>query len=740
MIRLIPGESFLEASCAFGCRASLQEGFNDFLAGHCGEGTGSNRVLQGTRTVEWPLRCSTGITAYKKRSQTNGPNVKSSAFLFITLTACAQQRPVVLAPVRMETTGDTSTTGPVSRRVFDTHRDDPFATTNRIDWPGPNGYRSARGAPGPEYWQQRADYSIVVTLDTSTTELTGSVEIRYTNNSPDTLRFVWIQVDQNLYRTGSKGSALFPADSRWGVRGFEGGYNLTDVRVNGASVRPRINDTMMRLDLPTQLAPHGGKATIAIRYSFKVPEHGSDRMGRDSVLYEIAQWFPRMAVYDDVRGWNTDPYLGQGEFYLEYGDFDYSVTVPAGYVVAGSGILQNPNEVLTSEQRRRLSAAAGSSDVVQIITRAEADAGKTQPKPGARTWRFRARNVHDVAWAAAPDFRWDAASWNGILAQAYYEFPKAGTAWEHAAEQTQWTIRQYSELFLPFPYPQATSVAGPVGGMEYPMFVMVHYGNDDPASIFGTINHEHGHEWFPMVVGSNERRYAWMDEGFNTYLNAFANEARYPGQSAYPGYLRNWADAVTSGTQSPLMTAPDNIDPAALGAIGYRKPALVLLTLRNHVVGAASFDTAFREYIRSWAFKHPTPGDFFRSIENSTGEDLSWFWRSFFYTTDVLDIGIDGVSTHSADGQTFATIALHRFTSIPFPVRLRVAYADGTTQDFSFPVNIWARTDRFDAVVPVRGNVTGVRLWPDPSVPDWNPSNDTWGKPPTANTPGPVTR
>jgi aminopeptidase N len=276
--------------------------------------------------------------------------------------------------------------------------------------------------------------------------------------------------------------------------------------------------------------------------------------------------------------------------------------------------------------------------------------------------------------------------------------------------------------------------------MEYPMFVMVHYGNEDPSSIFGTINHEHGHEWFPMVVGSNERRYAWMDEGFNTYLNAFANEARYPGQSAYPGYLKNWSDAATSGTQSPLMTAPDNIDPAALGAIGYRKPALVLLTLRNHVVGAESFDIAFREYIRSWAFKHPTPGDFFRSVENSTGEDLSWFWRSFFYTTDVLDIGIDSVSTRSADGQTLATIALHRFTSIPFPVRLRVAYGDGTTQDFSFPVNIWARTNRFDAVVPVRGKVTGVRLWPDPSVPDWNPSNDTWGKPPTANTPGPVTR
>ena len=660
--------------------------------------------------------------------------MKSSALTFFLLAACAQQRPVVLAPVRME--------APVAAEaaaVFDTRRDDPFASINRMDWPGPNSYRSASGVPGPHYWQQRADYTIAATLDTATTTVAGSVQIRYTNNSPDTLRYVWIQVDQNLYRNGSKGSALFPADSRWGVRGFEGGYTLSDIKVNGATAEPRINDTMMRLDLPSPLVPVGGKATISMRFEFKVPEHGSDRMGRDSALYEIAQWYPRMAVYDDVRGWNTDPYLGQGEFYLEYGDYDYSITAPAGYVIAGSGVLENPEDVLTSEQRRRLSQALRSGDVVQIITEAEAAEARSQRRAGTKTWKFRARNVRDVAWAGAPDFRWDAASWNGVLAQSYYEFPKAGKSWEHAAEMTQWTIRQYSQLFFPYPWPQATTVAGPVGGMEYPMFVMVHYGNEDPASIFGTVNHEHGHEWFPMIVGSNERRYAWMDEGFNTYLNAFAREARYPGQSAYPGYLRNWADAVTRGTQSPLMTAPDNIDPTALGAIGYRKPAVVLLTLRNHVVGREAFDNAFRDYIRSWAFKHPTPGDFFRSIENSTGEDLSWFWRGFFYTADVLDIGIDSVATRVSAGQRFASIALRKMTTIPFPVKLRVAYADGTTQDFSFPVNIWARGNRFDAVVPVRANVTGVRLWPDSSVPDWNAANDTWGAAPPAAPPVPVT-
>ena len=662
--------------------------------------------------------------------------MKNYAFMLVALGACAKQRPVVLAPVRMETPATAQRSG----SIFETQRDDPFATTNRIDWPGPNRYRSSSGVPGPDYWQQIADYTITASLDTGAAHLNGSVQIRYTNNSPDTLRYVWVQVDQNLYRTGSKGSALFPADSRWGVRGFQGGYDLTDVRVNGTPVRPRIDDTMMRLDLPTPLTPGGGKTTIVIKYFFRVPQHGSDRMGRDSALFEIAQWYPRMAVYDDIRGWNTDPYLGQGEFYLEYGDVDYSVTVPAGYTVAGSGVLQNPGEVLSAEQRSRLTAASRSGDVVQIINQPEAAASKTRPVAGTKTWRFRAQHVRDVAWAGAPDFRWDATSWNGVLAQAYYEFPKAGKAWEHAAEQTQWTIRQYSQLFFPYPYPQATSVAGPVGGMEYPMFVMVHYGNDDPASIFGTINHEHGHEWFPMIVGSNERRYAWMDEGFNTYLNAFANEARYPGQNAYPGYLKNWDDAVTQGTQSPLMTAPDNIDASALGAIGYRKPAVVLLTLRNHVVGPDLFDTAFREYVRSWAFKHPTPGDFFRSVENSTGEDLSWFWHSFFYTTDVLDIGIDSVSMRTSQGQTFAVIALRRNTSIPFPVRLRVGYADGTTRDFSLPINIWARGNRFDAVLPGRGPVTGVRLWPDPSVPDWNPSNDTWGNPPPANAAGPVTR
>jgi len=376
---------------------------------------------------------------------------------------------------------------------------------------------------------------------------------------------------------------------------------------------------------------------------------------------------------------------------------------------------------------------------VPIVTLGEAKAVVT---PGTKTWRFRAKNVRDVAWAGAPDFRWDATSWQGILTQAYYQWPKAGAEWTHAAEETQWTIRSYSELVYRYPYPQATSVAGPVGGMEYPMFVMVNYASEegDPNGVFGTLDHEHGHEWFPMIVGSNERRYAWMDEGLNTYINTFSNEARFPRNYKWPEYMDNWLRSVESGTQRSLMTPPDRIPDAALGAIGYRKPAAVLLALRNHVVGRAAFDEALREYTSRWAFKHPTPADFFRTIESSTGQDLAWFWRGFFYSTDVLDIGIDSVQTIARDGRSIALIHLTKHSSIPFPIEARLALADGTTQEVRLPVFIWNLGDRYVASVPVRAPVAGARLWPDGTVPDFDPANDTWGSAPRGDPMGPVTR
>jgi hypothetical protein len=666
--------------------------------------------------------------------------LKVTGIVLVGAAACTSQQGAprtspqpVPTPVRVDTLAPLTLTFPKTERDQTTN---PFYPLWRMEWPGPNRYRSADGSPGPDYWQQRADYSITATLDTTAQTIRGTVQIRYANNSPDTLHYVWLQLDQNLYRVGSAGSMLFPADSRWGVRGFQGGYDLRNVRVDGKPATPRVYDTMMQLILPAVLKPKGGRAEITMDFSFRVPEHGSDRMGHNGPLYEIAQWYPRMAVYDDVRGWNTDLYLGQGEFYLEYGDIDFAVTVPAGYTVAASGTLQNPAEVLTPTERERLSRARKTLSVVPIISMTESRARVT---PGMKTWRFKADNVRDVAWATAPDFRWDATSWNDVLIQSYYEWPKAGKSWEAGTEQTQWTIRHYSETFFPYPYPQATSVAGPVGGMEYPMFVMVAAG-EDSMSMFSTINHEHGHEWFPMIVGSNERRYAWMDEGFNTYINTFAKELRWRDTVMIGSMLENWKNTVNSGNDVPMMTPADNIPAPALGAIGYRKPAVVMLTLRNQVVGAELFDAAFREYIRRWAFKHPTPGDFFRTIENATGQDLSWYWRGFWYTTDVLDIGIDSVGQRQQEGQNLAVVSLHRLTQIVFPVRLRLKYVNGMTGDFSLPPNIWANGDRFDAILSVPARVVGARLWPDPSVPDWNPSNDTWGDPPAGDRERPVTR
>lgn len=635
--------------------------------------------------------------------------------------------------------------------------DDPFYPIGSFDWPSVGIYRTATGRPGHAYWQQRADYSINVSLDTINKVLSGSVSIRYTNNSPDNLPFLWISLEQNLYRPNSMGSAMFSANSRWGVRGFAGGISVTDLKVDGKTAEHSINDTRMRVMLGKPLAGGGKAVVITMNYTFPIPEHGSDRMGRDGRLYEMAQWYPRMAVYDDVRGWNAEPYFGQGEFYLGYGNYDFSVTLPAGYTVAATGTLQNASQVLTRAQQKRLSVALKSDTVVPVITREEAQLSNSAAVVGTKTWRFKAENVRDVAWSAAPDYRWDAVGWNGVLCQAYYSVTQSGKAWESAAEQTRFSIKTYSELFYPYPYPQATSVAGPVGGMEYPMFMMIHTGRgepDNPEAIFRTLDHEHGHSWFPMLVGTNERRFAWFDEGINMYMNTFSNERRYKGavgESFYPALVKNWRDIRDKGLDKPIMTPPDQIHFAGLGALAYRKPAVLLFSLRNHIVGKETFDRAFRDFIATWAFKHPTPGDFFRFVESYHGSDLSWYWRNFWYSTSILDIGVTGVTnTPSKDGTTQSVIKLENFTGVPFPVTVRIKLVSGTIHQFKLPVEVWTQGggESFDGKSPVKRTiehlmvgtetVVGVRIFPDPSVPDWNRENDTWGDAPPPDLGGPV--
>jgi hypothetical protein len=621
--------------------------------------------------------------------------------------------------------------------------------------PEANEIRSADGTPGPAYWQQRADYTIKATLDTAAKRVTGTEQIRYTNHSPDTLRFVWMQVDQNLFKPGSTGSLLFAAESRFGGAGFEGGFDIASLTQSSpaapsaAVTRPRrrssalatdplrplpptplthrVDDTMMWVDLARPLAP-GETTVFDLRYGFNVPEHGADRMGRDGSLYEIAQWYPRMAVYDDVHGWNTDPYLGQGEFYLEYGTIDYEVTVPAGYIVAGTGLLQNPEQVLTPAQRARLAAAVKSDTAMAIVTADELASGAARPRrDGTFTWRFHADQVRDAAWAASPDYVWDACGWNGILAQAYYR-SDARPTWEDGAKMSRFSIQEYSTRWFQYPYPQISAVEGPVSGMEYPMVAM-EAPAEDKDELYNVITHEIGHMWYPMTVGSDERRYAWMDEGFNTFINTFSEQDYWKRDDS--DKRRSEIQFVTSldqgPTPQPIMTPANRYrNNDNLGSLAYEKPSIMLLALRNKVLGPEVFDTAFREYTRRWAFKHPQPADFFRTIEEVSGRDLSWFWRGFFYTTAALDQSVESVK-QAADSSSLVTI--RNLGPAVMPVELELGLANGTKTTVKLPVEIWYNGNRFVYRVSPGAAVVSARVNPDGLFPDVNPSNDAWTAP-----------
>ena len=420
-------------------------------------------------------------------------------------------------------------------------------------------------------------------------------------------------------------------------------------------------------------------------------------------------------------------YLGQGEFYLEYGDIDYEVTVPAGYIVAGSGVLQNPTEVLTPTERSRLAAAAKSDTTIAIVTGAELASGASRPRrDGSLTWRFRAQRVRDVAWAGSPEYLWDASGWNGVLAQAYYR-PSAIGLWSDAAKMSRFSIQEYSTRWYQYPYPQISAVEGPVSGMEYPMVAMEAKG-DDPADLYNVVTHEIGHMWFPMMVGSDERRYAWMDEGFNTFMNTFSEDYWHRDDTPV---RRNESAFVTSLDQSPTAQAimtPANryLNNNNLGSLAYVKPSIMLLALRNKVLGPEVFDSSFREYTRRWAFRHPQPTDFFRTIEEVSGRDLSWFWRGFFFTTSALDQSVEPVQT-GPDGSSLVT--LRSLGAAVMPVELQLSYDDGSTQLVKLPVEIWYGGDRYVYHVSPGKRVVSARVNPDGAFPDVNPANDGWQAP-----------
>lgn len=608
--------------------------------------------------------------------------------------------------------------------------------------------RSASGAPGHEYWQNRADYKLTAKLNEKTNEIVGSGVVTYTNNSNDVMPFVWMHLDQNLFKSDSRGNALIPlTGSRNGARGeiFDGGHKIKSVKIvtasKGKSVEKEakyiITDSRMQVFLPDDLKAKGGVVKIKVDFSFISPKEGSDRMGvletKNGKIFTIAQWYPRMCVYDDLRGWNTNPYLGASEFYLEYGDFDVNITVPSNHVVVSSGELLNPTTVYTAEEQKRVAQAKQSEKTVMIRTAEEvqanaAKAGTTSEK----TWHFKIKNARDLSWASSPAFMLDGARINlpsgqKALALSAYPVESAGKeAWGRSTEYTKASIENYSKRWFEYPYPVATNVAGNEGGMEYPGIVFCSWESKG-EDLWGVTDHEFGHGWFPMIVGSNERLFGWMDEGFNTFINSISsvdfNNGEY--KSKPTDYHQN-AQYFTDPMNEPVMSSPDNMKEKNIGLLCYFKPSSALVVLREQVLGPERFDLAFRTYTERWAFKHPAPDDFFRTMENVAGEDLSWFWRAWFVNNWRLDQGINSVKYVKNDPAKGAIITIENFEKMAMPVVLDIKTKSGKVTRVKLPAEVWQRNVDWSFKVNTTEEIESVVVDPDHAFPDINGNNNTW--------------
>jgi len=561
-------------------------------------------------------------------------------------------------------------------------QEDKFRQLEEI-LPTPNSYRSAAGEPGPDYWQQHVDYTIDVKLDEAENSISGSETICYRNQSPHAIRYLWVQVDPNIFAPQSdanrtrSGRMVPPSrlstqdlESILEQRTFDGSCQIESV--TDSQDRPLSTftvDTMMRVDLPQALLS-GEEYTFKIRWNYKINNArliggrtGYEFFEKDgNTIYEIAQWFPRLAAYTDVTGWQHKQYLGQGEFTLEFGDYLVRITVPSDHVVAATGQLQNPDEVLTAAQRERLEQARTAERPVFVVTPDEAKDNEKEKGEGTKTWIYYADNVRDFAFASSRKFIWDAQGHsvndNRVMAMSYY--PNEGEPlWsKYSTHAIIHTLNVYSRYTFDYPYPVAISVNGPVGGMEYPMicFNGPRPGEDGTYSaatkyaLLTVIIHEVGHNYFPMIVNSDERQWSWMDEGINTFLQYLAEqewEDNYPSQRGEPELIVPY---MQSTNQVPIMTNSESI--MQFGPNAYSKPATAFNILRETILGRELFDFAFKEYARRWKFKRPMPADFFRTMEDATGRDLDWFWRGWFYTTDHCDIAIDKISVYMVDPRT----------------------------------------------------------------------------------------
>ena len=608
-----------------------------------------------------------------------------------------------------------------------------------------NEFRSSNGAPGPKYWQNRADYTLHATIDTVENTLKGTETISYTNNSPDNLSSLWLQLDQNTYRKDARSQYYSTRTTNGSTDGYQ--FENVTIEYKGKTLKADyiINDTRMQIRLPSEL-PAKEKIKINIKYHYTIPGTFGGRTDffstKNGKIYEIAQWYPRMCVYDDLEGWSTLPFLGSGEFYCEYGDFDYTVTVPAGMIVAGSGELQNEKEVLTPIQIERLNQARKSDRTIMIRTEKEVNnaSGKNKNSKSV-SWHFTMNNTRDVAFGASSAYVWDAAKVNlpggkKCLAMSVYPVESAGEdAWGRATEYLKKSIEYFSEKWFVYPYPVAINEAGRAGGMEYPGIVFDGM-NAKKGNLYWVTAHEIGHNWFPMIVGSDERRYAWMDEGFNTFMDVYAADEFNHGEYApkrdgeYAPGKGNPADEIIpllkdSGAPS-MMARADMLTEKYRHPLVYFKPAFGLVMLREIVLGPDRFDYAFKKYIERWAYKHPSPDDFFRTMDNEAGESLSWFWKEWFYHNWQLDIAIQSVSYTDNDAKNGVDITIANLQKMAMPCTLEIVLKDGNKQTLQLPVETWMQSDVHKIHLQTTQPVQSVVIDPENKLPDSNRTNNVW--------------
>ena len=610
-------------------------------------------------------------------------------------------------------------------------------------------YRSKNGEPGPEYWTNRADYKITARLDTDRKIISGNEVILYTNNSPDSLSYFWLELDQNRFKKNSK-SYLTSSPSLEPEEAFIGGFNFKSVKIeqNGkiSEADYIIDDTQMQIRLNNPMVPNGGRIKIEIEYSFTLAPRGHGRSGwmetKNGIIYDVSLWYPRMDVYDDLDGWNTLPFLDRGEFYLDYGNFDVSLNVPSDQIVVSSGKLLNPKEVLTNSQIKRLAQAYKSDKTIFIRTQEEVQkTDSVSVQQGRTTWHFNMINSRDFSWASSNAFIWDAAKINlpgkkECIAMSVYPVESIGdSAWSKSTQYLKHSIEIYSKDWYEYPYPTAVNVAGPVAGMEFPGIIFNRV-TAKGTGIWMVTNHEIGHNWFPMIVGSNERKNAWMDEGFDTFMNIYSYEEYNNGEFApkrdneYAPKAGNPAKEIIpvllNSKIPPLMTYADAIPDEYFHSMQYYKAALGLVLLREYILGHKQFDYAFKSYINDWAYKHPAPEDFFRTMNNASGENLNWFWKGWFINNWKLDQAVQDVKYINDNPSQGAIITITNNDQLIMPVTLQIDESNGTSGRVRLPVEIWQKGSEWTLKYNSTSTIKKIVIDPDGQLPDINESNNVW--------------